>query len=187
MNESETIDKLVSDNIYLAYHFLNKNDFLDKSEVLSGAMNGLYEAARLYDEKKQIKFGTFASMHIAWKMKSIKRQFYSLRRGYGYKRVSLNTKIGEDGDVTLAEIIKDENAVNPSEAMDASDRSKAVDKYIGLLNNRQKGVICSYFGIGRESATLEEIAKKYKISLERVRFIKNQSLEVIRRKNGIKI
>jgi hypothetical protein len=51
-----------------------------------------------------------------------------------------------------------------------------VKKAIKQLKDKEQDILTSYFGIGGEVSTLEAIGKRYKITRERVRQIKNNAL-----------
>ena len=57
----------------------------------------------------------------------------------------------------------------------------------GILSSREIGILCSYYGIGCQEETLEEMGIKYNLSRERVRQIKENSLKKIRKSSSINV
>ena len=58
----------------------------------------------------------------------------------------------------------------------ASEFSASVRNYLNCLKDREKDVICRRFGIGRFEQTLEEIARVYGVTRERIRQIESKAL-----------
>lgn len=66
-------DKLVTDNLRLVYYLyekLTKNKLTRqyKDDIISEGMVGLVKAAKTFDDKRKIKFGTYASRCITNEM-----------------------------------------------------------------------------------------------------------------------
>ncbi|MBI5857199.1 MAG: sigma-70 family RNA polymerase sigma factor [Sphingobacteriales bacterium] len=103
--------------------------------------------------------------------------------GIEKKHVSLDTPIGEEDDhASLLDIIE-----NPDAEMAYTDLSYTaslkteISRHLQILTERQKETICHFFGIGTERAlTLEEIARKFDLTPERVRQIKDKALLKLR-------
>jgi RNA polymerase primary sigma factor len=94
------------------------------------------------------------------------------------KCASLNDVINEDGD----EII-DLIAVETEEVETVDDRIKnQINKTLSILDERERDIIESYFGINREheSMTLEAIGEKYDLTKERIRQIKEKAIRKLR-------
>jgi RNA polymerase primary sigma factor len=58
-------------------------------------------------------------------------------------------------------------------------------RFLRVLNQRQKEVICYFFGIGTDQAmSLDDIAAKFQITTERVRQIKDKAITKLREANN---
>lgn len=57
-------EQLIQDNIRLAYYFLHKFHLAYDDEAVDIALEGLWNAARTYDDSKGSKFATYASVCI---------------------------------------------------------------------------------------------------------------------------
>ena len=96
------------------------------------------------------------------------------------RATSLNQLINEDGD-ELIELI-------PAESIDADEleiTEKIKDeltKTLAILDDRERMIIESYFGIDTEceSMTLEAIGEKYGLTKERIRQIKEKAIRKLR-------
>lgn len=96
------------------------------------------------------------------------------------RATSLNQLINEDGD-ELIELI-------PAESIDVDEleiTEKIKDeltKTLAILDNRERMIIESYFGIDTEceSMTLEAIGEKYGLTKERIRQIKEKAIRKLR-------
>jgi len=96
------------------------------------------------------------------------------------KATSLNQMINEDGD-ELIELI-------PSEAEDLDQLEvndmlkKELNKTLMVLDEREKIIIESYFGVNTdcEPMTLEAIGEKYDLTKERIRQIKEKAIRKLR-------
>ena len=98
----------------------------------------------------------------------------------GRNAVSLDTSLGEEGERSLLDIVADDH---PSPEEEAMDRSLGEDMETELtsLGVRQAEVLRHYFGLGgRERSTLEEIGRRYGLTRERIRQIKNEALRRLR-------
>ncbi|MFP4521917.1 MAG: RNA polymerase sigma factor RpoD/SigA [Fibrobacterota bacterium] len=85
-------------------------------------------------------------------------------------------KAGKDG--RLYDIIEDPNITSPDESSVASSANEVVVKTLETLNRREAEVIKLYYGIGVDNPhTLEEIGKKFNLTRERVRQIKEKALK----------
>lgn len=95
---------------------------------------------------------------------------------------SLNEKINEDGD-ELHEVLQDINNKNDDDVYEINDEiKKELDNTLKILDEREREIIESYFGINKfiEPMTLEAIGEKLKLSKERVRQIKNKAIQKLR-------
>jgi RNA polymerase sigma factor (sigma-70 family) len=84
---------------------------------------------------------------------------------------------GEGGDrATPAEMLTDPPAEDAYERAEQRLLTDEVPRLLELLDERERTVICSRYGIGRPERTLREIGKTLGVSAERVRQIEQASL-----------
>lgn len=99
--------------------------------------------------------------------------------GTGNQHVSLDAPAGnEEEGSDLVEIIENPNAERVGHELDHRESLKTeISRALNILTDRQREVICYFFGIGIERPlSLEDIAIKYFLTPERVRQIKDKAL-----------
>lgn len=95
---------------------------------------------------------------------------------------SLDNPISDDEESTLLDITENINAERADKNVYHQESLKLeVDRLLTLLNQRQKETICYLFGIGLEHPmSMEEIARKFDVTTERVRQIKDAAIDKLR-------
>lgn len=98
----------------------------------------------------------------------------------GQRTLSLDTTLG-DGENSLLEMMPD-NSQEPPDAMALRNTLKAeISSALSTLDEREQKVIRLYFGLGGNAEmTLEEIGKKFRLTRERIRQIKEKALRKLR-------
>ena len=102
--------------------------------------------------------------------------------GQSGQPVSLDKPVSADDDGTLIDTLVNTNA-NPADRDLYHQRSlqTEVSRSLRMLNEKQKQTLCYYFGIGVEHPmSLEDIARKFDLTTERVRQIKDKALGKLR-------
>ena len=90
---------------------------------------------------------------------------------------SLDIPIGEDGDVTLADLIEAPEAVNPHTAAEAAALRECVAEVLAELTPREERILRMRFGIGMPDHTLEQVGKTFSVTRERIRQIEAKALQ----------
>ena len=99
---------------------------------------------------------------------------------YNLDTRSLDETINEDKDVTVGDMVADENSFNNT-AIEDEGLSAELMKSLNSLEEREKEVLMLRFGFyGGNGMTLEEVGKKINLSKERVRQIEKKALEKMR-------
>lgn len=97
--------------------------------------------------------------------------------------VSLDKEIDAEKGGTLLDVFADATALAPDHFMMSTSLTSVVQDALTVLNDREKRIIELAFGIGCEVALeLEDIAKLFNLSKERVRQLKYDALKTLRRK-----
>ena len=98
------------------------------------------------------------------------------------RAASLDQEVGEEGDSTLGDLVKDENASSPFENLRSKSDVAEINEMLTRLEPREAEVITLRFGLNGESPlTLEEIGAKFKLTRERVRQLQQGALMHLRR------
>jgi RNA polymerase primary sigma factor len=90
--------------------------------------------------------------------------------------ISLNQKVGGDGDGELSELFADEEWADPVDEADESLRGWTVRRALEELGERERRVLELRFGFHGEPQSLESIARELGVSRERVRQLENEAL-----------
>ncbi len=103
----------------------------------------------------------------------------------GADPMSLETPMGEDGSTSLGDLIEDENATSPADAMMASDLTARTQQVLSLLTPREARILRMRFGIGEsKDYTLEELGGVFAVTRERIRQIEAGAIKRLRKSAG---
>lgn len=95
--------------------------------------------------------------------------------------LSLETPIGESEDSTLAEFIVDGQGETPADAAVRSVLRRRIDEVLDALTERERDVILMRFGlVDGQPHTLEEVARSFQVTRERIRQIEQKSLKKLK-------
>ena len=81
------------------------------------------------------------------------------------------------GGTSLAELLADVPAQDAYERVEQRELAETVPDLLAYLNERERTVIRSRYGLGRPAQTLREVAPQLGVSAERVRQIEQNALE----------
>ena len=99
----------------------------------------------------------------------------------GLTPVSLETRVGPDGDSTLAEMLEDKHAASPMQELVDGDLVGETAGVLGSLPEMERMVLQLRFGIGYERQhTLQEIGEKFGLTRERIRQLELKALADLR-------
>ncbi len=116
---------------------------------------------------------------IAKKMKLPVEKVYEIEN-WTTKMSSLEAPIGEDGESKVLDLIEDtsSSSFELKQTLDHDD----IEKLLDITNTREKQVLDLRFGLhDGKIYTLAEVAKKLKVSRERVRQIESAAIKKIRK------
>src|SRR5437762_3311038 len=103
-------------------------------------------------------------------------------KSVGIRPASLDAPIGDDDSTKFGEMIGDEEAQTPFELLRDKNLRGEVDGLIEVLDGREKKIISQRFGLdGGKPKTLEDVAKHFGITRERIRQLQNIALAKLRR------
>jgi len=91
--------------------------------------------------------------------------------------MSLDEQIGERRESLMSEVLKDESAVSPVDAVDAAHRLDTLSGALDALLERRRRVLVLRYGLdGGDARTLDDIARELGLTRERVRQIEVETL-----------
>jgi RNA polymerase primary sigma factor len=102
--------------------------------------------------------------------------------------LSLDAPIGEDGAASLGDLIEDADAVGPPEAASLGLLQQELGSVLGTLPERERMVIRLRFGlIDGHARTLEEVAREFGLTRERIRQIESKTMSKLRHPSRAKL
>lgn len=102
--------------------------------------------------------------------------------GTSSRHISVDTPLGEGDDNTLIDIMENVNADRAETNLEHNESLlQEIERSMLSLTERQKEVICYFFGLGIDHPlTLEDIGEKFNLTRERVRQIKDKAISKMR-------
>lgn len=186
--DKDARNKLIEHNLRLVAHIVKKFDHKvgDQDDLISIGTIGLIKGIDTYQVNKSVKLTTYCARCIQNEI----LMFYRANNKNN-KNISINESIGfdkEGNEITILDILKSEK---PDFAMDlhTKENIKLLDKYIKVLNNREKDIITRRYGLyNNKEQTQKSIAKTLNISRSYVSRIEKRALikmlrEFIKNKN----
>jgi RNA polymerase sporulation-specific sigma factor len=167
---------LIEHNLRLVAHIVKKfeNTGEDVEDLISIGTIGLIKAIESYSSSKGTKLATYAARCIE---NEILMHLRSLKKSR--KDVSLHEPIGQDkegNEISLIDILKSEGNDIVDE-IHLNMELEQIKKYIDVLDEREKEVIISRFGLDmQQEKTQREIAKELGISRSYVSRIEKRAL-----------
>lgn len=100
---------------------------------------------------------------------------------YAQQPVSLETPVGEDEESHLGDLLEDNSAVSPADAVISHRLQEQTQSVLQMLTKREADVIRMRFGLqdGKEH-TLDEVGKYFCVTRERIRQIESKALRKLR-------
>ena len=186
--DSEARAKLIEHNLRLVAHIVKKFDVKlgDTDDLISIGTIGLIKGIDTYKESKSVRLTTYCARCIQNEI-----LMYYRANNKNNKNISINESIGYDkegNEITILDVIKSDK---PDFAMElhTKENIKLIDKYMKVLNTREKDIIKRRYGLGNEKEqTQKSIAKTLNISRSYVSRIEKRALikmlrEFIKNKN----
>ena len=100
----------------------------------------------------------------------------------GIRHVSVDSPLSDGEDNTLIDVLVNNNASATDERLVHDESLKMeIDRSLNSLTERQKNVVCYFYGIGVDHPlSLEDIGERYSLTRERVRQIKDKAITKLR-------
>ncbi len=172
---------LIEHNLRLVAHIVKKFDSknTDTDDLISIGTIGLIKGIDTYKKTPNVKITTYAARCIQNEI----LMFYRSNKK-NKLTVSLNDSIGfdkEGNEINLADLIEDKKE-DILDTIQIKDNITLLNKYLKLLNNREKEIIVKRYGLNNEKElTQKEIADNLGISRSYVSRIEKRALTKILR------
>ncbi|MDB4333652.1 RNA polymerase sigma factor RpoD/SigA [Akkermansiaceae bacterium] len=106
----------------------------------------------------------------------------SLLKRAAQRPTSLDAPVGDADSSSYAEVIGDESAVSPLDALADKNMHGQLDDLYDVLDERESKIIDARFGIGGKTPmTLEEVGREFGVTRERIRQLQNIALDKMRK------
>ena len=160
---------------------------------------GLIRAAERFDERRLVRFTSYAVWWIRQSMLEGIRQHSSLvrvpvrrsrepaggARGRAGERpiryLSLDSRVGPGEGIVLGELVSRGPNADPGARVDRAALRDVIEASMTLLDEREAGVLRMCFGLGDEAPrSLADVSTRLGVSRERVRRIRERALARLR-------
>jgi len=112
----------------------------------------------------------------------IARERVARLKSAGVRPASLDAPVGDDDSTEFGETVGDESTQSPFELLRDKNLYNEMDGLLEVLDDREKKIISHRFGLGGGNPkTLENVAKNFGITRERIRQLQNVALAKMRR------
>ena len=91
------------------------------------------------------------------------------------RHVSVDAPFVEGEDNSLLDVIPNDDSPSADKGLENESLSTEIERALQILTPREREIIKSFFGIGCQEMTLEEIGERLDLTRERVRQIKEKS------------
>jgi RNA polymerase primary sigma factor len=100
----------------------------------------------------------------------------------GTTHLSLDVPVSAEEDATLLDMLENKNVQRTDTLVNYTESLKTeIGRSMQMLTDRQRETICCFFGIGLDRPmSLEDIGKKFDVTTERVRQIKEKAITRLR-------
>lgn len=112
----------------------------------------------------------------------IPRRKLAMLKQAAQRPTSLDAPINEGEGTEYSEIIGDEKAENPLDALSDKNLHANLGDLLVILDKRERAIIDERFGLtGKPPLTLEEVGKEFGVTRERIRQLQNSALTKMRK------
>ncbi len=95
---------------------------------------------------------------------------------------SMETPIATEGENQISDLIEDKNTAPPDDGISRFFNKEKIDSLLEIMSPIEKNILSLRFGLNDTKVhTLAKIAKKYKVSRERIRQIEESSLKKLKK------
>lgn len=102
--------------------------------------------------------------------------------------ISLQNRVGDDGDACVGDLIPDASSTNPATVLEGVQLNERLREVLKTLGGREREVLDFRFGLSDGCRrSLEEIGRYYNVSRERIRQIEANALRKLRHPSRMRV
>ena len=103
------------------------------------------------------------------------------------RHVSVDAPFVEGEDNSLLDVIPNDDSPSADRGLERESLGTEIERALQILTVREREIIKSFFGIGCQEMTLEEIGERLDLTRERVRQIKEQAIRKLKKPSASKL
>ena len=103
------------------------------------------------------------------------------------KQVSMDAPFKDGEESSLADVLYSEDSPSTDAELLKQSLREEMAMALSVLNERERNVITAFYGIGQAEMTMDEIGKKFGLTRERVRQIRERALRRLRQQTQNKM
>ena len=103
------------------------------------------------------------------------------------RHVSVDAPFVEGGDNSLLDVLVNNDSPNADKGLVNESLNREIERALSTLATREREIVKSFFGIGCQEMTLEEIGERFGLTRERVRQIKEKAIRKLRSNSRSKL
>ena len=103
------------------------------------------------------------------------------------RHVSVDAPFVEGEDNSLLDVLVNNDSPSADRGLVNESLNKEIERALSTLAQREKEIIKSFFGIGCQEMTLEEIGERFGLTRERVRQIKEKAIRKLKNNSRSKL
>lgn len=197
IGDAKALEQLTKANLKFVVSMVHeyRTQGLSEDDLVSEGNIGLMRAAQKFDASKGTRFVVFAAPYVRKSIEEAVREHHLLHPSIKKEQGKTGTKSarsisidqplppGSNNNITLKNILENQNAPYADEQLNASIvRSEVVD-YLQHLNAREQNVLLLLFGLGENGQyTMAEVGEMLGLKRERVRQIRNKAIRKLQRR-----
>ena len=194
------LDKLTRANLRFVVSVAKQyqNQGLSLPDLINEGNLGLIKAAEKFDETRGFKFISYAVWWIrqsilqaladerAWMIEVPRDKSADTLRVSG-RHVSVDAPFVEGEDNSLLDVLPNDDSPSADKGLVNESLSTEIERALQILTPREREIIKSFFGIGCQEMTLEEIGERLDLTRERVRQIKEKAIRKLKKPSASKL
>ena len=189
---SRAREKAITANLRIVWSIAKAYNGIDNfADILQNGNYGLCIAIDTFDVSRETKFSTWAleqvrkyiGIGLTDESRTVRQGAHMVKAKAEYHAASMDAPLGsdEDGDKTLLDTFASSSRAD--NLTDAADMKLKIEYLMSGLNEREKAIVCGLFAIGCQEGEWTErtLAERFNLTIERVRQIKWETLEKMRK------